>query len=172
MFWVHCFTYLRILGVLASGPAHTIGLKFLQSRIFKFSFTYNFMRHFLKIPTIVPTFKVEKIWKGSLDLIPSPSPSVKIQIMGGKVSLRCKGKTGGCQQTFENKKFVDITQQCFALLPQGNFPAHNLNFHWRWRWWNQIQAIFLNIFYFTGWLHLFILRSFKSGSCILWIKDS
>ena len=37
--------------------------------------------------------KVEKILKGSLDLIPSPSPSVKIQIMGGKVCLRCKGKT-------------------------------------------------------------------------------
>ena len=38
-------------------------------------------------------FKVEKILKGSLDSIPSPSPSVKIQIMGGKVCLRCKGKT-------------------------------------------------------------------------------
>ena len=37
--------------------------------------------------------KVENILKGSLDLIPSPSPSVKIQIMGGKVCLRCKGKT-------------------------------------------------------------------------------
>ena len=36
--------------------------------------------------------KVEKILKGSLDSIPSPSPSVKIQIMGGKVWLRCKGK--------------------------------------------------------------------------------
>ena len=35
-------------------------------------------------------FKVEKILKSSLDLIPSP---VKIQIMGGKVCLRCKGKT-------------------------------------------------------------------------------
>ena len=35
--------------------------------------------------------KVEKILKGSLDSI--PSPSVKIQIMGGKVCLRCKGKT-------------------------------------------------------------------------------
>ena len=29
--------------------------------------------------------KVEKILKGSLDLITSPSPSVKIQIMGEKV---------------------------------------------------------------------------------------
>ena len=37
--------------------------------------------------------KVEKISKGSLDSIPSPSPSVKIQIMDGKVSLRCKDKT-------------------------------------------------------------------------------
>jgi hypothetical protein len=26
------------------------------------------------------------------------------------------------------KKFVDITQQCFALLPQVQFPANNLNF--------------------------------------------
>ena len=36
--------------------------------------------------------KVEKILKGSLDLIPLPLPSVKIQIMGRKVCLRCKGK--------------------------------------------------------------------------------
>jgi hypothetical protein len=28
-----------------------------------------------------------------MDSIPSPSTSVKIQIMGGKVGLRCKGKT-------------------------------------------------------------------------------
>jgi hypothetical protein len=35
--------------------------------------------------------KVEKILKGSLDLI--PSPSVKIQIMGGKVYFKCKSKT-------------------------------------------------------------------------------
>ena len=39
------------------------------------------------------TAKVEKILKGSLDSIPSPSPSVKIQIKGGKVGLKCKGKT-------------------------------------------------------------------------------
>ena len=32
--------------------------------------------------------KVEKIVKGSLDSIPSPSSSVKIQIIGGKVYLR------------------------------------------------------------------------------------
>ena len=37
--------------------------------------------------------KVEKILKGSLDSIPSPLHSVKIQIMGGKVCLSCKGQT-------------------------------------------------------------------------------
>ena len=58
--------------------------------------------------------KVEKILKVSLDSI--ASPSVKIQIMGGKVWLRCKGKALRCQQTFANKKFVDITQQCFANI--------------------------------------------------------
>ena len=36
--------------------------------------------------------KVENTLKNSLDLITAPSPSVKIQIMGGKVCLRCKGK--------------------------------------------------------------------------------
>ena len=29
---------------------------------------------------------------------------------------------------FKNKKFVDITVQCFALLPEVNFPANSLNF--------------------------------------------
>ena len=57
---------------------------------------------------------------------------MKIQIMGGKVCLRYKGKTllGIVNKLLvTNKKFVDITQQCFALLPQINFPPNNLNFH-------------------------------------------
>ena len=55
----------------------------------------------------------------------------------------------GCQQTFENKEFVDITQQHFAFIPQVNLPDNNLSFHWRWRWRDWIQAMFLNILYFT-----------------------
>ena len=39
--------------------------------------------------------------------------------MGGNVCLRCKGKT------FCFQKFVDFTQQCFALLHQINFLANN-----------------------------------------------
>ena len=44
--------------------------------------------------------------------------------MGGKVCLRCKGKTftGRCQQTF------DINQQCFATLHQVNFPANEFEY--------------------------------------------
>ena len=42
----------------------------------------------------LPDVKVENILKDILDSIPSPSSSVKTQIMGGKeVCLRCKDKT-------------------------------------------------------------------------------
>ena len=34
----------------------------------------------------------------------------------------------GDVNTFENKKFVDKPQKCFAFTPQANFPAHNSNF--------------------------------------------
>ena len=47
--------------------------------------------HYQKIHQIFKEnddFKVEKILKGSLDSIPSPLPSVKIQIIGRKVYLR------------------------------------------------------------------------------------
>ena len=45
------------------------------------------------IKLVCKNFKVETILKASLDSIPSSSPSVKIQSMGGKVCLMCKGKT-------------------------------------------------------------------------------
>ena len=56
--------------------------------------------------------------------------------------------------------------QCFAFTPQGNLPNHNLNFHWRWC--NRIQAIFLNLFYFT-WTVLELcwrLEIGKAAQCI------
>ena len=59
------------------------------------------------------------------------------------------------------QKFVDNDQQCFAFIPQANFTAHNLNFHWRWRWWDEIQTIFLNLFYFNLNLTASALRSDK-----------
>ena len=91
--------------------------------------------------------KVEKILKGSLDSIPSPSRSC--EHLNFLFSLFWPNIAGHCQQTLLNKKFVDNAQQCFAFTPQANFPAHNLNFHWRWRWWVWIQAIFQSLFYST-----------------------
>ena len=57
--------------------------------------------------------KVEKILKDRLDSIPSPSPSVKKSNYG----------VGSFLELYRQniKKFVDITQQCFALLPKVNF---------------------------------------------------
>ena len=63
------------------------------------------------------SIKVEKILKGSLDSIPSPSPSLKIQIMGRKVCLRCKGKTllGIVNKLLKTKSFWHQTVM-FALI--------------------------------------------------------
>ena len=54
---------------------------------------------------------------------------------------------GCCQQTFKYKEFVANSQQCFSFMYASSKPFHNLNFHWR--WWDRIQAIFLNLFYFN-----------------------
>ena len=77
---------------------------------------------------LIFNFKGEKILKGSLDSIPTPSISVIIQIMGGSLlEEKRQNIVGHCQQTFQ--KFVDITQQYFALLLQANLPANDFNFH-------------------------------------------
>ena len=66
-----------------------------------------------------PVVKQKNILEDSLNSIPSPSPSVKIQIMGGKVGLRCKGKT---LLGFVNKKSLvtipsNVWQiKCYQLL--------------------------------------------------------
>ena len=74
--------------------------------------------------------KVKKILKGSLDPIPSPSTSVKIQVMDGKVCLRCKGKTllDAINKFLKTKRLLTSPNNFFALLPQVKFSIHNLNF--------------------------------------------
>ena len=67
---------------------------------------------------------------GSLDSIPSPSPARKIQIVGGKV----------CSSSSTNPAM-------FCLITSSKLSCQNLNFLWRWRWWDKIQAIFLKLFY-------------------------
>ena len=54
----------------------------------------------------------------------------------------------------ENKKFVDITQQCFVLLPQVNFPDNNCIFTQGEGDEIESRLSFLNPFYF-------IARNFK-----------
>ena len=71
----------------------------------------------------------------------------KFKLWAGKVWRQ--NIAGHCQQNVCIQKFVDNIQQCFAFTPQANFPTHNLNFHWKWRWWDRIQATFWNLFYFT-----------------------
>ena len=50
--------------------------------------------------------KVENILKGSLDSIPSPLPSVKIQILGRKVCLRCKTLLGVVNEFLKTKSLL------------------------------------------------------------------
>ena len=129
-----------------------------------YTFFYSFP---INEPLKLNICKVEKILIGSLDSIPSPSPSVKIQLMGGKVCLRCKGKT---LLGFVNKL---LKAKCLLRLPSNilpyylNFPTDNLNFHWRWSWWDWIQSIFLNLFYFSmlqfGWVHKWLAKC-----CCFW----
>ena len=64
-----------------------------------------------------PGVKVEKILKGSLGSIPSPLP-VKIQIMGGKVCLRCKGKTllGDVNKLFVKKSVLVRREHMYSQV--------------------------------------------------------
>ena len=68
--------------------------------------------------------KVEKILKGSLDSISSPLPSVKIQNMGGKVCLRCKGKTllGIVNKLFIFKSLLTTPSNVLPLHLKQTFP--------------------------------------------------
>ena len=70
--------------------------------------------------------------------------------MSGKVCLRCKDKTllGIVNKLLKTKSQLIIHHPAmFSLIPEVKFPANSLNF--RWRWWDEIQAIFLNLFYFN-----------------------
>ena len=62
----------------------------------------------------------------------------KFKLWAGNFAWGVKTNIAGhCHQTFYFQKFVVHTQQCVAFTPQANFPSHNLNFQWRWRWWDR-----------------------------------
>ena len=68
--------------------------------------------------------KVEKILKGTLDSILSPSPSVKIQIMGGKICFRCKGETlmGVVNKLLKTKSLLTSPSNVLPLHLKQTFP--------------------------------------------------
>ena len=63
----------------------------------------------------IQPFKVEKILKGRLDLIPSPSPSVKIEIMGKKIQSTFL-KLFYFTKIYTN--FAEIQNLCFEISEQ------------------------------------------------------
>ena len=72
---------------------------------------HTFLRDFFSI-------KVEKILKGSLVSITSPSPSMKIQTMGGKFCFRHKGKT-----------LLGIVNKLFVFKSLLTTPSNVLSLH-------------------------------------------
>ena len=72
----------------------------------------------------VTGLKLENILKDSLDSIPSPSPSVKIQIMGGKVCLSCIGKTslGVVNKLLKTKSLLTSPSNVSPLHLKQTFP--------------------------------------------------
>ena len=58
----------------------------------------------------------------------------------------------------------NVCWQCPAMFCLYTFPAHNLNFHWRWRWWDQIQPIIL--IFITLWRGIAALQ--KNLMFVMW----
>ena len=84
--------------------------------------------------------KVEKILKGSLDSILQQ----KFKLWAETFSWVVKAKHCWSLATnFWKQNFCWHHPAMFCLITLNNF-------HWRWRWWDPIQATFLNIFYFNG----------------------
>ena len=78
--------------------------------------------------------KVEKILKGSLDLIQSPSLSVKIQIMSGKVYLRCRGKIllamlGAVNKILKTKSLLSSPSNVLPYCLKMTWVSKNKTFH-------------------------------------------
>ena len=62
--------------------------------------------------------------KKCLDLIPLPLLSVKIQVMGGKLCLRCKGKTllGVVNKLLKTKSLLTTASNVLPLHLKQSFP--------------------------------------------------
>ena len=87
-----CYLTMHVLGKIDSLTSFAQALYNISQRCQRLRLPRHIIYRVAKIGVHeVKSIKVEKILKGSLDSI--PSPSVKIQIMGREVCLRCEGKT-------------------------------------------------------------------------------
>ena len=77
--------------VNSSQPGQVMSTTLILAPLLAVAERTSYLRTYYDI--LIKKSKVENIFKGSLDLIPSTSPLMKIQIMGRKVCLRYKGKT-------------------------------------------------------------------------------
>ena len=72
--------------------------------------------------------------------------------MGGKVCLRCRGKTllGVVIKLLKTKSLLTSHSNVLPYYLKKTFLPIIWIFHWRWRWLDRIQAIVLNLFYFIS----------------------
>ena len=89
---------------------------------------------------------------------------MKIQSMGRKICLRCKGKT-----------LLDIVDTLFIFKSLLTTPSNVLPLHlkqiflpiiWSCRWWDWIQSIFLNLIYFSVVIHLSWIFAKELSTCL------
>ena len=101
---------------------YTLHIEHSISIFLKDSMTSFCISNSAKVRKVI-IIKVEKILKGSLDSIPSPWSSVKIQIMSGKVGFRCEGKTllGIINKLLKVKSFLTMPSNILPLHLKQTF---------------------------------------------------
>ena len=94
---------------------------------------------------------VKKILKGSLDLM------VCITFT---FSENSDYRQEHCWALTTNFLYSKVCWQKPLMFCLYTFPAHDLNFHWRWMWWDQIRAVFY-FFYF----YILFKKRIRSEQC-------
>ena len=107
--------------------------------------------------------KVEKILKGSLDLIPSPSSSVKVQIVDRKVFLRWRAKhCWALSKNLWKQKVCWCLPAMFCLVISSKLFRRSFEFSLKVKVMGSNPGyIFLNLFYFKiGFQSKFWMRQY------------
>ena len=116
--------------------------------------------------------KVKKILKDSLDF--SHPLQWKFKLCAGNFAWGVKAQRSWASPT--NFLYSKVCWQYPAMFCLYTFPAHNLDFHWRWIGWDQIRAISLNLFYFTVIPHILSpleqLYSFRCKNLVYCVKKN